>query len=115
MNLKEFYTRTGGSLNEVLARIPSEKMLEKFVHRYLEDGSFQQLQKAVAEKDWETAFRAAHTLKGVAMNLGFTNLGKTASELTEALRGGKELKDMNLLAAVEKAQEELKEALGGLE
>ena len=33
------------------------------------------------------AFRAAHTLKGICLNLGFSCLGKAASELAEYLRG----------------------------
>ena len=37
-------------------------------------------------QDVEAAFRGAHTLKGVAANLGLTGLQKTSSELTEALR-----------------------------
>ena len=31
-----------------------------------------------AKKDYETAFRAMHTLKGVAVNLGFTALTMSA-------------------------------------
>ena len=38
--------------------------------------------------DYEEAFRAAHTLKGVCANLGFTQLFKVSSDLTEELRGG---------------------------
>ena len=34
----------------------------------------------------EDAFRAVHTLKGVAINLGFTKLYEVSSTLTEALR-----------------------------
>ncbi|MDE6402089.1 MAG: Hpt domain-containing protein, partial [Clostridiales bacterium] len=35
----------------------------------------------------EEAFRAAHTLKGVGLNLSLTKLHKSASAMTEALRG----------------------------
>lgn len=42
------------------------------------------------EGDYESAFRAAHTLKGVALNLGLGRLAKSSSELTEALRAGRE-------------------------
>jgi len=34
------------------------------------------------------AFRAAHTLKGVCQNLGFTNLYQPTCDLTEVLRTG---------------------------
>ena len=36
----------------------------------------------------ELAFRAAHTLKGVCMNLGFDHLYKLSFEITESLRTG---------------------------
>ena len=36
--------------------------------------------------NWEEAFRAAHTLKGVSQNLGFTRLYESSHEITEALR-----------------------------
>ena len=42
----------------------------------------------MASQDYEQAFRAAHTIKGVAQNLSFTALYQSASALSEALRGG---------------------------
>ena len=39
--------------------------------------------------DAETAFRAAHTLKGLCLNLGFESLYKVDAALTEELRAGK--------------------------
>ena len=50
----------------------------------------------------EDAFRAAHTLQGVAANLGFSALYENATEITEALRGG----DLNAAAALFPALEE---------
>lgn len=41
----------------------------------------------MAQGNCEAAFRAAHTLKGVSANLGFTQLCASASQLTELLRG----------------------------
>ena len=42
--------------------------------------------KSWAEQDYDTAFRAMHTLKGVAVNLGFNALYEVSSALTEKLR-----------------------------
>ena len=42
--------------------------------------------EAMTRQDRTEAFRAAHTLKGVAANLGFSRLTNSASQLTEALR-----------------------------
>ena len=52
------------------AASPSEALVRKFVLKYPNDPSFGQLKDALAAQDWETAFRASHTLKGVAQNFG---------------------------------------------
>ena len=111
MTLSEFYAAVGGDASAVLARIPSEQMLARFVRMYADDPTFDQLQTAVNAQDWPAAFLAAHTLKGVAQNLGFTHLQTAASALTEHLRGDKPLTDRSLLERVVQAHSELIEAL----
>lgn len=115
MVLSEFYTEIGSDLKAVLSRIPSEKMVEKFVRMYAMDDSFRQLCEAVSQADWQSAFRVAHTLKGVAQNLGFDRMQDAASALTEALRGGVPLSDFALMKAAEDAQAQLLNALKALE
>lgn len=70
MTLQEFYARVGGDYNATLSRLPSEALVKKFILKYPGDPSFAQLKDALAAQDWELAFRASHTLKGVAQNLG---------------------------------------------
>lgn len=89
MTLKECYEYMGENYEEVLSRLPSEKLIQKFVLRFPEDLSYQNLHKALEEQDGKEAFRAAHTLKGVAANLGFGNLYRSSSLVTDALRDGK--------------------------
>ena len=52
------------------------------------DDSFHNLEAALKEQNVKEAFRAAHTLKGVCQNLGFSNLYAPAVTLTETLRAG---------------------------
>ena len=66
MTLQEFYARVGGDYNATLSRLPSEALVKKFILKYPGDPSFAQLKDALAAQDWELAFRASHTLKGVA-------------------------------------------------
>ena len=115
MTLSEFYTRLGGDCAAELQRIPSEKMIKKFLKMYPGDPSFQQLTDAIAVSDWPVAFRAAHTLKGVAQNLGLDQLQRVSSALTEALRGGKPLTEPALLEAVKVEQARTLEALSELD
>ena len=86
MTMEECYQKLGGNYAEVSERLPSLRLVEKFVGRFPEDKSFETLCAAVEAGDREGAFRAAHTLKGVCANLSFTRLLHSASRLTEALR-----------------------------
>lgn len=88
MTLQECYTALGGDYDEVLGRLRSEKMIQKFVLRFLEDKSYDLLCSSMESGDYEEAFRAAHTIKGVCQNLSFTLLGESSSALSEALRHG---------------------------
>ena len=111
MTLQEFYTRIGGNYDDTLRRIPSEALVRKFVLKYPNDPSFGQLKDALATQDWETAFRASHTLKGVAQNLGMDRLYKTAATLCDAVRGPKPLEDASLWPPVVAAHEEVLAAI----
>ncbi len=115
MTLSELYIVLGGDVHAVLARIPSEAMIRKFAKMYTQDTSFAALRQAVDACDWDGAFRAAHTLKGVALNLGFSYLADAASALTEHLRGGKALTQPALLAAVQSAHAQALRALDALD
>lgn len=88
MTLQECYAAMGGDYEGVMGRLRSERMVQKFVLKFLADGSYDLLLSSAAAADWQEAFRAAHTIKGVCQNLSFTMLGRSSSALSEALRGG---------------------------
>ena len=88
MTLQECYAALGGDYNDALGRLRSEKLVNKFVLRFLDDKSCELLCASMEAKEYEEAFRAAHTIKGICSNLAFTALGKSSSELSEALRHG---------------------------
>ncbi len=88
MTLQECYAALGGSYDEVLGRLRSERLIQKFVLKFLDDGSFELLCRSMEEGNAEEAFRASHTIKGMCQNLSFTALGDASAELTESLRGG---------------------------
>ena len=48
--------------------------------------SYIQLKQALENKNYEDAFRGAHTLKGVCQNLSFDRLYEVSNDLTELLR-----------------------------
>ena len=102
MTLKECYETLGGDYAGVVSRLRSEALVKRFALRFLDDGSYNLLRESLANKDYETAFRAAHTIKGVCQNLGFTRLYESSSALTEALRGGWTDAAADLVAPVER-------------
>ena len=88
MDLKTCYEALGGDYESVFGRLRSDRMITKFCLKFLDDKSCESLVEAVARKDAETAFRAAHTIKGICQNLSFDGLYEPSHELAECLRGG---------------------------
>ncbi len=88
MTIRECYTALGGDYDGVIGRLRSEKLVQKFVLKFPADGSYELLLRSLGEGNVQEAFRAAHTIKGMCQNLGFTTLGNSSSALTECLRDG---------------------------
>ena len=82
MTLEQMYSAIGGDYKAVMERLPSADFVRRFALKFLQDDSFPNLKKALEAQDAPTAFRAAHTLKGVCQNLGFDALYAPASALT---------------------------------
>ena len=89
MTLEECYTAIGGDYADVIGRLRSERLVQKFVLKFLDDKSYDLLRSSLETQDYQEAFRAAHTMKGVCGNLAFNTLLESSEALTEALRDGK--------------------------
>lgn len=87
MTVSECYAEFGGDYEEVISRLRSDERVAKFLKRVSEDGCMETLEKAVAAGDAQEAFRMAHTLKGICLNLSLKKLLASATDLTEMLRG----------------------------
>ena len=88
MTLQECYAALGGDCAEVLSRLRSEALVQKFLLKFPADPSYDLLETSLAAGNWEEAFRGAHTIKGVCQNLDFTRLYRSSCQLSEALRNG---------------------------
>lgn len=86
MTLEACYSKMGADYAGTIQRLYSENFVQKMLIKFLEDPSFQDLRISVEQNRREEAFRAAHSLKGVSQNLGFTGLYELSAELTERLR-----------------------------
>lgn len=85
MDIRKIYDQIG-DFDGICGRLPAMSIIEKFTLKFLDDDSFKKLEKAMERKDAREAFRAVHTLKGVAGNMAFTKLFEAAAALTEELR-----------------------------
>ncbi|HBA97108.1 MAG TPA: hypothetical protein DCZ23_03270, partial [Lachnospiraceae bacterium] len=68
--------------------IESEDIYEEFLYRFTDDKNLSQLEEALAEGDIASAFKRAHTLKGITSNYGFINVYKAVIPITDILRNG---------------------------
>ena len=68
MTLQECYAALGGDYEDAKGRLRSDRLVQKFVLKFLADGSFDLLCQSLEAGNYEEAFRA--------------------SQLTEALRDG---------------------------
>ena len=87
MTIHEFYHTVGGDYADVFSRFQNDTLTAKFLRMIPRDESINLLENAVAANDATSAFRAVHTLKGVALNLGLSRLASACSDMAEALRG----------------------------
>lgn len=65
----------------------NEALYLKFLNKFQADQSVANIQKYIAEQNTEEAFKSAHTLKGVAANLGLDPIAQYASDIVEIFRG----------------------------
>ena len=86
MKIREFYGQMDGDYEGVLDRFSNEARIGKFVKLFPKDPSYETLEMHMADNRIGEAFRAAHCLKGVCLNLGFVQLYESVSFVTEALR-----------------------------
>lgn len=79
----------GADVAGAMARfLDDAELYETCVRLFLTDENFDALTRSVEKRDSRAAFEAAHTLKGVAANLGLTPLLCAVNELVEPLRRG---------------------------
>ncbi len=88
MSLQSCYIALEGNYDDVIGRLRTERLVRKFVLKFLDDPSYSNLCASLEAKDYDEAFRASHTIKGVCQNLSFTRLYQSSHQLTEALRNG---------------------------
>ena len=88
MEVRALYEEIGVDFNDVLTLLRKEDRIKLYLVQTMGDPAFTALDDAMAHADYEAAFRAAHTIKGMGMNLMLKPMTEAAIELVECLRGG---------------------------
>lgn len=79
--------------------------------KYLTNQAYNDLVAALEVKEFDDAYKAAHTLKGVAGNLSFATLFKAAAAMSEALYEGEYQAAEKILPDVTSANEKVMQGL----
>ena len=64
----------GGDWDGIKRRLGNEDLIARLSIKFLSAKEYSEIGAAIGERDWEKAFLNAHTLKGVALNLGYNAL-----------------------------------------
>lgn len=116
MTLQEAANCLEIDLDTVIARFSgNEALYLRFLKKMPSDPTFFSLLTAVENQDYPEIEREAHTLKGVAANLGLDRLRFSSDRLVQAVRGQEYNEIPGLFEQVRAAHEKMAYVLGQLE
>ncbi len=102
--LKDFGADTSEGVTRCMG---NEAFYLKLVKTVPDEPNFKRLSDAISAGDMETAFEAAHALKGIVANLSLKPIYEPVSELTEKLRAKQKGDYAGMLNEVMKQKERL--------
>jgi len=93
-NFKSVFEAYGGDYDVTMSRfMGKETLYMKILGMMFQDENLKKLGTAIEENDLDAAFEAAHTLKGVAGNLGLTPFYDSVCRIVEPIRKREERED----------------------
>lgn len=93
-NFKSVFEAYGGDYDVTMSRfMGKETLYMKILGMMFQDENLKKLGTAIEENDLDAAFEAAHTLKGVAGNLGPTPFYDSVCRIVEPIRNREERED----------------------
>lgn len=94
MTIQEAYNEIGANYSEVIARMNKDERIDKYLRIFTEMNDYNALKIALEEQNYDDAFRYAHNLKGVGINLGLSMFVVASSKMCDLLRGGAPSEDI---------------------
>lgn len=102
----------GIDLTDAMERMDDDEALYKrLAFKYLNNTNYVDLVAAMEAQDYDAAYTAAHTLKGVSGNLSLAALYKVASAVSDALKQGEYQAAEQMMPDLETAHEKAVEGL----
>ncbi|MBD5556685.1 MAG: Hpt domain-containing protein [Roseburia sp.] len=95
-NFRRQMEENGADVDTTIKRfLGNEAMYMKFIMKFLDDKNMAHINEGIQNHDYKAVFEGAHSLKGVAANLGLNPVCDLASQLTELLRGKTETDEVD--------------------
>lgn len=114
-NFRRQMEENGADVDTTIKRfLGNEAMYMKFIMKFLDDKNMAHINEGIQNRDYKTVFEGAHSLKGVAANLGLNPVCDLASQMTELLRGKTETDEVDE-AQVASLRERLEETYIGFQ
>ena len=93
-NFKSIFEAYGGDYETTMNRFTGkENLYLKILNMLMQDDNMQKLEAGLQKGDLSGAFNAAHTLKGIAGNLGLTPFFESVCRIVEPLRAAEQRDD----------------------
>ena len=100
----------GANVDEGISRcLDDEEFYIDLVKSVIPDERIDELERYIAEKDFDKAFEVAHALKGMYGNISLTPIYEPVCEMTELLRDRKEADYSEYLEAAKEQKRRLVE------
>lgn len=90
----------------------NESLLKRFVQKFPQDPTYQSLSEAIKGGDPSLVERSAHTLKGIAANLGYQTLSDRCADLVAAVRQGEYGSNVGLFQNITEEYDKIVNAIG---
>ena len=90
MTVQELYESIGGSYESARRILQMDRMIDRFIRKFLDDETYGRLMAAYAAGDHTGMFESSHAMKGVCANLGLDALSSLAGEIADEFRPGRD-------------------------
>ncbi len=88
MTIQELYEKIGADYAQACRVMKMDKLIDRYVRKFTSSDVGDRLAAAGETMDPVQLFEAAHAMKGLCANMGFTGLSEAAHVITEQFRPG---------------------------